>query len=363
MAVTLKDIAEKAGVSISTVSRIINNDQNKPASKKTTEKVWSLVNEMGYLPNTNARNLVKNCNDPNNRQNKTIGCILASQKDSFRDPFFSQIMMGIQSEANQNGYVVEYTFSYSEDKNMFYQQIVSTKVDGAILLGRMSEDVLNFITNNIQNLVYAGLNRIGRDLDEVICDAYSVTYSAMEYLISLGHKKIGFIGTIPSPVKNNIINEHRFTAFKDTLDKYRIPLIDNYIKNITLSSKEGFEAMNVIIESGDMPSAVFCGNDAVAMGAIKAIRKHGIHIPKDISIMGIDNIEVGEYLRPSLTTINIPKEELGRFAVKLLIDKINGGHEINTIIKLPYSLVIRESCGPYNGEKEVKHNENTTKGL
>jgi DNA-binding LacI/PurR family transcriptional regulator len=350
MSVTLKDIAQKAGVSISTVSRIVNNDQSKSASRKTTEKVWELVRELGYVPNTDARNLIKNTKSDLPQLNKTIGCILTSQKDSYRDPFFSQIMMGIQSEAALHGYVVGYTLSYSEDQSLLYQHIASTKMDGAIVLGRMSEDLLNLLKNNIKNFVYAGLNRVGRDFDEVICDAYDATCSAVSHLISLGHKKIGYIGGIPSLSKNNVINEHRFAAFKDTLEKNNIPLYDNYIKNINLSSKEGFDAMSEIIISGDLPSAIFCGNDIVAIGAMKAIHKKGIRIPKDISVVGLDNIEVAEYVRPSLTTIHVPKEELGRFAVKLLVDKINNGHEVNALLKLPFTLIIRESCGVYKND-------------
>jgi len=259
-------------------------------------------------------------------------------------------MMGIQSEAALHGYVVGYTFSYHEDESALYQHITSSRVDGAIVLGRMNEDFLNFLKSNIKNLVYAGLNKIGRDLDEVICDAYEATCSAVEHLISLGHKRIGYIGAIPSQAKNNVINEHRFTAFKDTLDKYGIPLNNHHIKNIILSSKEGYDGMCEIIEAGDLPTAVFCGNDIVAIGAMKAAHKSGIRIPKDISFVGLDNIEVAEYVRPALTTIHVPKEDLGRFAVKLLVDRINNGHEVNALLKLPFTLIVRESCGPCKSE-------------
>lgn len=343
MSVTLKDIAKKAGVSISTVSRIINNDQNKPASKETAEKVWALVREMGYVPNYYAKKLKSNTKHRPNL-GKKIGCILASPKDTFKDHFFSQILMGIQGEAALNGYNVGYTFSYFEDRSALFQHITSSEVDGFLLLGRINEDLFNFIRSNIENLVYVGLNRIGRDLDEVICDAYEATSCAVEYLISLGHTKIGYIGEIPELEDNKVINEHRYKAFKDTLTKHNIPLEESYIKNITLSSKEGYDAMTEIIKAGILPSAIFCGNDITAIGVMKAIHKSGLKIPKDISVIGLDNIEVSEYFRPSLTTIHVPKEELGKFAVKLLIDRINGGHEINTLIKLPFKLIERESC-------------------
>ncbi|HQA60967.1 MAG TPA: substrate-binding domain-containing protein, partial [Tepidanaerobacteraceae bacterium] len=155
---------------------------------------------------------------------------------------------------------------------------------------------------------------------------------------------IGYIGEIPELGDYKVINEHRFRAFKNTLAKHNISLDENYIKNITLSSKEGYNAMTEIIKGGNLPSAIFCGNDITAIGVMKAIHKSGLKIPKDISVIGLDNIEVSEYFRPSLTTVHVPKEELGRFAVKLLIDRINGGHEINTLIKLPFKLIERESC-------------------
>ena len=157
---------------------------------------------------------------------------------------------------------------------------------------------------------------------------------------------------IPSLEKDNIINEHRYRAFNDTLAKNSIPLNDDYIKNITLSSKEGYGAMMKIIESGDLPSAIFCGNDITAIGAMRAIHKNGLQIPKDISIVGLDNIEISGYFRPALTTIHVPKKELGRFAVKLLLDKINGGHEISALVKLPFKLIKRESCDICNDNQE-----------
>ena len=348
MSVTLKDIAQRAGVSISTVSRILNNDQNKPASKETAERVWALVRELGYVPNYHAKKLKSNAKS-RPYLGKNIGCILASPKDTFKDHFFSQILMGIQGEAAFNGYNIGYTFSYFEDKSTLFQQITSSDADGYILLGRINEEFFNFIKSNVDNLVYVGLNRIGRDLDEVICDAYEAASCAVEYLISLGHTKIGYIGEIPAG-ENRVINEHRFRAFKDTLEKHNIPLEENFIKNISLSLKEGYDAMAEIIKSGTLPGAVFCGNDITAIGAMKAIHKSGLKIPNDISIIGIDNIEITEYFRPSLTTVHVPKEELGRFAVKLLIDRINGGHKINTLIKLPFKLIERESCDKYKGD-------------
>jgi DNA-binding LacI/PurR family transcriptional regulator len=200
--VTLKDISEKAGVSISTVSRIINNDRTKKSSRKTAEKVWKIVKELGYVPNTNARNLVKRYGKPENTKTNIIGC---------------------------------------------------------------------------------------------------------------------YIGSIPGKESLNVINEHRFKAFGDTINKYNLELCKNNIQKIEFSTIEGYKAM-------------------------KAIHKFGLKVPKNISIIGIANLEMSEYIRPTLTTVHVPREELGIIAPRVLIDKIESSRRIPLKVELPFKLIERESC-------------------
>jgi DNA-binding LacI/PurR family transcriptional regulator len=344
MAVTLKEISEKTGVSISTVSRIINNDQNKKSSKKTAEKVWKIVKELGYVPNTNARNLVKRYEKPENAKTNIIGCILASPKENFKDPFFTQIMSGIQNEVQPRGYLMGYSFSYCEDSGTLLNKILSHKVDGTVVLGRLSDDFLYFLKKNINNLVYAGLNSLDADFDEVICDSYKASCCAVEYLINLGHTKIGYIGSIPGKESLNVINEHRFKAFCDTINKYNLELCKDNIQNIEFSMIEGYKAMNTILQNGNIPTAIFCTTDDAAIGAMKAIHKFGLKVPNDISIIGLADLEMSEYIRPTLTTVRVPKVEIGMIAAKVLIDKIESGHTIPIKIELPFKLIERESC-------------------
>lgn len=347
MAVTLKEIAEKAGVSISTVSRVINNDTTKPASKETADKVWRIVRELGYMPNQNARNLIlKQEIGEEKAKTKAIGCIFTSTKDTYNDPFFSQIALGIQDEVSKRGYVLGYSFSSCEMSfSALYNNLATNPVDGAIILGRFSNDVLEFLKKNIKNLIYTGINSVDAGFDEVICDGYKGTCTAVEHLIQLGHKKIGFVGAMPGTELINVINEHRYRAFKDTMDENGLSIQQEWIRNVDLSTTEGYAGMKAMLDQNhSLPTAVFCANDVVAIGVMKAIHERGLKIPEDIAVIGLDDIEMSAYVTPSLTTIHIPKIELGRLAVKMLIDRIENGHSLPIRMDVPFELIIRESC-------------------
>jgi len=348
MAVTLKDIARRANLSISTVSRIINNDQKKPASRETQEKVWKIVRELGYVPNENARRLVKSQEQARGKKlsTKALGCIFTSTKDTYNDPFFSLIARGVQMEAGERGYILGYSFSSTDmTRSAFYNNVTSNPVDGAVVMGRFNKDFLEFLKNNFTNVVYAGLNCVNGGFDEVICDAYKAAVCAVEHLISLGHRKIGYIGSIPELEDSGVINEHRFEGFKDAMKKHGMEINESFIRNIELSTVDGYMAMKSILKNEELPSALFCANDSVAIGAMKAIHEVGLKIPKDIAIIGIDDIEMSAFVRPALTTIHVPKIELGRFAAKILIDRIEGGHQLPVRVDLPFELKVRESCG------------------
>lgn len=346
MSVTLKDIAREAGVSISTVSRIINNDPTKKASQQTSDRVWKIVQELGYKPNQNARKLIKGHTDAEPMKTKAIGCIFTSTSDTYTDPFFSQIAMGIQQEVSDRGYVMGYSFSsYDMSDAALYNNISMNQVDGAIILGRFNKEVLTFLRRNIKNLVYAGVNYVGDGFDEVICDGYKGACTAVEHLISLGHTEIGFIGTTGINKGFNLVNEHRYDAYLDTMKKHNIPISEELVCDIELSSLDAYENTKRMLEKAKRPTALFCANDTVAIGAMKAINEKGICIPDEIAIIGLDDIEMASYVTPTLTTIHVPKEELGRFAVKILVDRIEGGHELPVRVDIPYHLVVRESCG------------------
>ncbi len=199
MSVKLKDIAERANVSISTVSRVINNEGGSPASKETTDKIWAIVKELGYVPNQSARNLIKGKEQEAIKQEKSIGCIYTSTLDTCNDPFFSRIGRGVRSELKRRGYSMVYALSIVDmEFSEIYNFVMDHPVEGVVVTGRFDEATLDFLQSNFDNVIYAGVNYIDGGFDEVICDGYLGAKKAMKHLIEKGHRKIGFVGYIPN---------------------------------------------------------------------------------------------------------------------------------------------------------------------
>ena len=164
----------------------------------------------------------------------------------------------------------------------------------------------------------------------------------MEYLVSLGHKKIGFLG--PTRQEHNIGNEYRYSGYMEGLKRAGLSVNESWIKDTVLTTAGAYDAAMEMIREKNLPTALFCGNDTVALGAMKAFADCNISVPGDISIMGFDNIDMANYVKPALTTIAIPTKELGRLAVKILLDGVETGRKYPLRVNLPFHIVERESC-------------------
>ena len=334
---TLKELAKLANVSVSTVSRVINGKDTHSASSKTRELIWRLVRETNYIPNVTAQNLKKGSGSPEPKTH-ALSCIFARSSDGLSDPFFSQIFQAIEQEAIKRGCTVTGVFSAFEmGRKGGYEDIVLSNPDGIILLGRYSKPLFNYLRSRFKNLVYTGLNKVQDDCDQVVCDGYQAARTAVKQLHGLGHTQIAYIGEMS--------NEARYRGYYDSFVELKIPIDRSYILDTPQSTKGGYESgLKMLKTSPRSPTAIFCANDITAFGVMKALREAQIKIPDDISIISIDNVEMCQFVSPMLTSINIPKEDLGKFAVKVLLDRIEGGHHIPVKIEVPYKLIQRESC-------------------
>lgn len=334
---TLKELAKLANVSVSTVSRVINGKDNS-ASSETREKIWRLVRETNYVPNVAARNLKKGTK--NHVQNtRSIACVFARTSDGLSDPFFSQIFQAIEQEALKRRCTVTGVFSaLSMNSSGIYDDLIVTEPDGIILIGRYSKPLYTYLCI-FKNIVYTGLNEILDDCDQVICNGYTAAQTAVKRLHTLGHISIGYIGEMS--------NEVRYRGYYDALEELRIPINRSFIIDAPLSVKGGYDAgLKLLKTTPTPPTAVFCANDITAIGVIKALQESSVKVPEDISVISIDNIEMCQYVSPMLTSIDIPKEDLGKFALKLLLDRIEGGHHNPVKLEVPFRLIQRESCAP-----------------
>lgn len=340
---TLKDLSRLAGVSVSTVSRVVNKNDVNAASEQVRNRIWDLVQQTGYIPNSSAQNLKKGVQPTQNKGKRSVACIFARTPDGKSDPFFSQIFRSIEHECIKYGYEMTGVYTAMDLKNTA-RNIVPSHYDGVIVLGRYSRPLLNQIKGNSKHIVYTGLNPIDDPYDQVICDGYEAAKSAVRYLHLLGHACIGYLGEKAEEV--------RYSGYYDAMQEFHLPLRKEYIIETEQSMQGGYLAGKKILasipdsskEADTRPTAVFCANDSTAVGALKAFQESGVQVPKKISVISIDNTDICQFSSPMLTSIHIPKEDLGKISVKTLIDRIEGGHTLPMKIEIPFTLVVRESC-------------------
>jgi DNA-binding LacI/PurR family transcriptional regulator len=335
--VTLKEIAREANVSISTVSRVLNGRGKSAAGREVSERIWEIVNRTNYIPNKAAQSL-RSANRGKGELHGSIECLLARMPFSEKDQFFSELARSVEFEANSLGYDVKYSFTTKSLYNReAMSELSSCHADGIIIMGRCDKQVFSLLNQQFKSICYVGLNQLNGSCDQVICDGMEASKSAVNFLISLGHRHIGYVGEIQ--------DEIRYLGYRNAMIENGIPTDSRLAKNVKLSYKGGYEGAKALISSsGGSITALFCANDNTAIGAMSALQEMGLSVPKDVSVIGVDNIATSRYLTPSLTTIAIPIEEMGKTAAKLLHDRIRGGHQVQIKAMLPSKIEIRESC-------------------
>lgn len=338
---TLKEIAKEAGVAVSTVSRVINKKSTNVASKEVQDKIWEIVRRTGYTPNSSARSLKCGTSPALTAAPGSIACLFARTDDPISDPTFSIMARSIEKEAFKHNYVIKYSFHVSDIQDAStFTQIANEQVDGVVILGRCDHQVYHLLKKHFTCIVYIGLNQLDAKLDQVICDGYEAAQSAMSHLLALGHRRIAYIGETRSEARHN--------GYRIALANSNIPLNPSIIINVPLSSgsEGGYQGTRKLLQNRADITAIYCINDLTAIGAIRAIKEAGLRIPEDISVISIDDIATSQYISPMLTTIHIPVEAMGQMTAKVLIDRIESGHSLPMVVKLPFYMAHRESCGP-----------------
>ena len=333
---TLKDIAEKLGISVSTVSRVINGNSVKAANSKLQDKIWQSAKELNYVPNTAAQ-LLKRSRETDRDSLRTIACVFARADTDQSDPFFSEISRALETELLRQGFIMKYSiYNKGLPQSVLETFLKNEKVDGVIILGRPDKKIINLVCKYNKYVVYVGLNKIDGDIDQVICDGYEAGMLALKHLESIGIRKIFYLGETKS--------EARYKAYKDFMRQRGFSReVDDYTIESSFRLQTAYDKMKIFLKKKILPEGLFCGNDLAALGAIKALTEENIKVPKEISVIGIDDIAMAGFSVPMLTTVSIPKEQLGKKAAKFIVDRILNGNDINVIMMIPFKLVIRES--------------------
>jgi DNA-binding LacI/PurR family transcriptional regulator len=330
MEVTLKDIAKEVGVSISTVSRAMNlQDRNGSDIQK---KIQETAKAMGYADKKAM--ILSNMAKPA----FSIGCLFTSEHESIVSPFFAELHRGIMQEAKKLSPYADIKLTTLNIPSI--ETLSQNSFDGVIILGRTKRETIADIRKTVAHCVYAGLNPIP-GIDNVISDIKEGIGDIVKHLGENGRRNIGFIG--PVSIDSATFNEYRYDAYLSAMKRLSLPVSPTLVKDSYLDASDGYDATLAMLDSGGKPDAIVCGNDNLAIGVMKALVTRGISVPKEVALAGYDNIPDSAYLTPSLTTVDVPKADIGKHALLLLLDAIESGRDYPITMTLPHTLLVRES--------------------
>jgi LacI family transcriptional regulator len=343
--VTLKDIAQRAGVSISTASRVVRGDRSRPVDTTTEERILDAVRALDYRPNLVARALVSGTGGPISPA-REVGIVLGTTSYKFSDPFFSRVIDGIDAEILANRRHLRFVYSQADlsDSSILYE-MVRPDVIGGLIGVALRADALRFLLDTgVRPIVVVEGPEPMRGVDFVSCDKEGAIAQLMEHLWHLGHRHFAYLGAL---------EEERATRFRawTALAGARAVVIDTHNG---WDREAGYEAMRRLLTTSreTRPTAVVASCDGVAVGALRAAREGHVAIPGELALVGFDDT-MGAFTNPPLTSVAVQREQLGQLAVRRLLQRQLHPDEPFVRIIEATQLVVRESCGMGPGREEV----------
>lgn len=329
--VTIRDLAEAAGVSVTTVSQILNG-KGERFSLDTRRRVHQLQEEMGYVPDFNARNLIM-------KSAQTIGVLVPN----LGNPFFSMFIKGVQSASRQRQFIpLIFGANHDEKLESYYlQELIKRAVDGLIIASASitGEAIDNILKKN--GIPYLLIDQNGGpSMDGVRIDDDRGGQLAAQHLLAFGHRRIAVV--MPQNATQNL--RIRLAGFRQALAQAQVTLADADIILSPMTKLGGYQATAAVLKRH--PTAVFAINDETALGLMRGFHERGIRVPQDISVLGYDDIDLDEYVVPRLSSVHQPVVTMGEQATELLINRIHNRRQAAQVVALPVDFRQRESTGP-----------------
>ncbi len=332
MSITLKDIAKLAKVSTATVSRVLNDNTEGNMSTETYERIKKIIDETGYTPHALASGLRRGLSN-------VIGVILPDNVN----PYYAQLGKAIENECFNNEYMTLICNTNSDKRREidYLRHLIGQRVTGILLCstGLMGDKIKSIVPPQIR-VILLDEEISNFESDIIIGDDYKGGYEGARYLFNLGHREIL---VITGPLSRGS-SQNRLKGFMDFLEDNNIEIKQDLIIEGQYDIESAYNIVINAIEKGLSFSAVFTFNDMMAIGSIKAFNKLNLRVPRDISVLGYDNIFIDDLITPRISTIATPLEELGRIAVNMLLKGIKQVKEKGQKILLEPILVVRESC-------------------
>lgn len=323
----IQDVAKLAGVSVATVSRVMNDSTN--VLPETVTKVRSAMETLNYQPNLASRNL-------RSRKSQMILVVIPD----FSNPFWGDILDGMDQEAERNNYklIIYASHSNAERERNALAMLNQRQADGAILLSPVLHQSELIALDQKHPIVQCCEYAEGSTLPHVSINNYIASYQAVEYLARIGHQKIAMI----SSTNGFVSTSQREEGFKKALEDQHLSYNAQYLQRGSYSFDSGYEKAQMLLRQAEHPTAILAISDTVAAGCLCAITEAGLRCPRDVAVIGFDNIPMSQMLYPKLSTVSQPRTQLGSSAVQMLIERLNGSKDCRQFF-LPHELVIRQS--------------------
>ena len=334
MKATIYDVAKEAGVSIATVSKVINHTGK--ISEATRIKVLETMKQLNYHPSVVASALT-------GKRTETLGLLVPD----ISNPFFSEMARTIEDRAHDRGMSVIMcsTDDQAEKEKKYIELLQRKQVDGLIIAsGFRDKSLLDELKQNKMPLAMLSFDDPSLDVTTVSVDDYKGGYDAASHLLSLGHRNIAIIG------EDVHSSRMRTFGYRDAFEAFGVASIEENMLKTTASLDNGAKCVKELLQREHPPTAIFACNDLIAIGAIQGARELGIQVPSDLSIVGFDNTILATTTVPALTTISQPIEEMGRKIVDVLIEEIHKRVVTRERVLFKPSLIIRGTTAAFNGE-------------
>lgn len=330
--VTIFDVAQAAQTSYATVSRVLNNHDTVNA--ETRARVLRVIDELGYVANRNARSLA-------GAQTNMIGLLIHGMDGGY----VSELIMSIEDETTKFGYdlVVYSTHRHKHKEAQFVHTLTQGHVDGLLMMPPFNFDAYHDLLRQ-SDFPFVLIDQEGNDdiTTTVNPTNWQGAYDATQYLITLGHRQIAFI----TGYMQMGVSVDRLAGYKAALADADISVDETLIFEGNFRENGGYEATQQLLKLKQLPTAIVASNDFTAIGALNALRDASFHIPEDISLIGFDDIAIAAYMSPALTTVRLPIRQMGREALRMLLEQIKNPSKTSRPVHLATKLVVRESCAP-----------------
>ncbi|SMG48921.1 LacI family DNA-binding transcriptional regulator [Paenibacillus aquistagni] len=324
---TIKDIADIANVSIATVSRVLNYDETLNVTDETRQRVFEAAEQLSYQVSNKKRR----------KKKFKIGlCYSYSLEEELNDTYYLSIRVALEKKLEAEGLKVYRIRSGDQPEQL-------RSIDGIICLGFFLREDIERIASYQKPVVFIDSSPDEDLFDSVVIDFHKATKKALDYLMELGHTKIGFIGGVDTDKYGNHYYDLRQEVFEGYLKEKGL-YSEGYIKIGGYNPKDGYLLLKQLLELEEKPTAVFVANDTIAVGLYKACSELGYRIPEDISIIGFNDISAAQFMVPPLTTIRLNTEFMGETAVSLLQERLMSERELSLKVTIPTQLIIRESA-------------------